>query len=103
MPTDPTIRSYLVHGQLPPELERALRLIETLPPNLTLEQLQAQHDLERQQACDEMDKMAVEFAAAEKKRKKLWGNKFPRVLGAKPPEINRVKQQTGKTAKKRKK
>lgn len=90
-----------IHG-FPPELQRILKVLETLPPNLTLEQLAAQHDLERQHACDEMDKMAIEFAEAEKKRKKFWGNKFPRVLGAIPREVNQVKPGKTKKAKKRK-
>jgi hypothetical protein len=45
--------------------------------------------------------MAKLFARQDAQRKKLWGAKFPRVLGAKPPEngksINPVK---GKKAKK---
>lgn len=83
-----------------------LSLLQNLPisPNLTLEQLQAERDRERELACRELDEMAVLFARQTAERKKLWGNKFPRVLGQKPPvpgeTINRVKAQAKRKRKK---
>jgi hypothetical protein len=86
-----------------------LSLLQNLPisPNLTLEQLQAERDRERELACRELDEMAKLFARQTVERKKLWGNKFPRVLGQKPPEPSKTEKpfnpvKAGKTKKRRK-
>ena len=89
-----------------PNVEEAVALIQSLPGNgtiVTLEALQAQHDLERQLACRELDEMAKQFAREDEERRRLWGTKFPRRLGDKPPEngkssksINPVKAKKGK-------
>jgi hypothetical protein len=86
-----------------PDIEEAINTIQSLPGEgniVTLEALQFQHDLERELACKELDQMAKLFAYQDAERKKLWGNKFPRVLGQKPPEesksINPVKRGKGK-------
>lgn len=76
-------------------------LLAQIGPSITLEALQAIHDQERARACHELDEMAKQFAREDAQRKKLWGNKFPRVLGAKPPSdgksINQVKGKKSKT------
>ena len=47
---------------------------------------------QEEMAVVELDRMAIEMAAREADRKRLWGKKFPRVLGQKPDEpINPVK------------
>lgn len=85
------------------DIEEAIRLLEQYPANepVTLEGLQAIRQAERDRACAELDKMAEQFKREDEERRRLWGNKFPRVLGAKPPEngkpINRVKGGNGKT------
>ena len=86
-----------------PSVEEAVSLVDKLPGGgtfVTLEALQQQHDLERELACRELDKMAKQFAREDRERKKLWGTKFPRVLGENPPEksktINPVKSGKGK-------
>lgn len=77
-------------------------LLAQIGPNITLEALQTIHDQERARACHELDEMAKQFAREDTKRKKLWGNKFPRRLGDVPPElvkpINPVKGKKAKTA-----
>ena len=82
------------------ELDDLLAKIEGLP-GLTLEDFQSLHEQERKQACLAMDEMAKQFAREDAERKKLWGTKFPRVLGQKPPEktkpINPVKSRKPKT------
>jgi len=82
-----------------PDIEEAIRTIQSLPGGgtvVTLEALQDQHDIERELACKELDQMAELFAHQDAERRKLWGNKFPRVTGQKPPEesksINPVKK-----------
>jgi hypothetical protein len=58
----------------------------------SLDFLQAQRRQAEILAGQEMDRMADELAVKEAERKRLWGNKFPRVLGQKPDEpINPVK------------
>lgn len=87
-------------------IEKSISMLQ-LPPDttsiITLDDLQAEHEYERSIACKELDEMAKQFFREDAERKRLWGNKYPPVLGAKPPEpkkpINRVKQM----AKKRKK
>lgn len=88
-----------------PDVEEAIRIVKDLPGNgtvLTLEALQIQHDQERELACKELDQMAEMFARQDAERKKLWGTKFPRVLGQKPSEdsksINPVKRAKKKRA-----
>ena len=74
-------------------MEEAVALIQNLPGNgtiVTLEALQAQHDLERQLACRELDEMAKQFAREDEERRRLWGTKFPRRLGDKPPENQEI-------------
>ncbi len=55
---------------------------------------------DREMACREMDEMAKEFRRQDEERRRLWGNKYPPVLGAKPPEkvesVNPVKTKKGK-------
>ena len=46
-----------------------------------------------------MDDMAKQFAREDTQRKKLWGDKFPWVLGAKPETFNQVKKKAKKKRK----
>ena len=82
------------------KVEALLSQVPGLTGSVTLESLQAIHEQERQQACAAMDEMAKQFAREDAKRKKLWGNKYPRVLGQKPAEspkpVNPVKRKTVK-------
>lgn len=87
-----------------PDIEEAIRIVKNLPGGgsiLTLEALQSQHNLERELACKEMDQMAEMFAKQDTERKKLWGNKFPRVLGQKPSENSKPINQVKKAKKRR--
>lgn len=70
---------------------------------MTLESLQELHAQERKQACLAMDEMATQFKLAEEKRKKLWGSKFPRVLGAIPPENGKTSNPVKKSSRKKEK
>lgn len=78
------------------DIEELLSKVSSLPGGVTLESLQSLHEQERSNACAAMDEMAKQFAREDAERKKLWGNKFPRVLGQKPEEaskpINPVKK-----------
>lgn len=95
------IQALLGQGIAPEDLV----LLQNLPisPSLTLEHLQAERQRERDKACRELDEMAKLFTRQDAERKKLWGTKFPRVLGQKPPEdskpINPVKMRKGKKRK----
>jgi hypothetical protein len=98
------IRDALSRGELPPEIEKAIKLVESLPSGgISLEELQAQRALEREHNCLALEQLARDLARQEAERKRLWGNKFPRVLGARPPEktdpVNPVKPSRKKRAK----
>lgn len=80
-------------------MEEAVALIQSLPGNgntVTLESLQAQRDAEHKLYCQELESLAKLFIQQDAERKRLWGTKYPRVLGQKPPEdskpINPVKK-----------
>lgn len=87
-----------------PDIEEAIRLLEQIPPNepVTLEALQAVRKMEREVACRQLDELAKQLDREDAERRRLWGNKFPRVRGAKPVSVNPVKagkpktQRTGK-------
>lgn len=84
-------------------MEEAIALIQSLPGNgntVTLESLQAQRDAERKLYCQELESLAKLFVQQDAERKRLWGTKYPRVHGQKPPEdskpINPVKMRKAK-------
>jgi len=52
----------------------------------SLEALEAQRREAEKVAAAELDRLALDLAEKEAERRKLWGNKFPRVLGQKPEE-----------------
>lgn len=81
-----------------------LTLLQNLPisPNITLEHLQAERQRERDKACRELDEMAKQFAREDEERRRLWGTKFPRRLGDKPPENEKSINQVKKAKRKRK-
>jgi hypothetical protein len=78
-------------SQLPAHLQR---------PDVTLTEIQDYRSNQRALACREMNKMAEQFAKDDQERRRLWGDKFPKVLGEKPPDkpksINQVKRKKGK-------
>lgn len=51
-----------------------------------LEIMEANRRSNEDAAAKELDRLAIEFAAQETERRRLWGKKFPRVLGQKPDE-----------------
>lgn len=73
--------------RLSPAIERAMAEFESLTKTgSTLEELQAVRDNEKLVACRELDAMAELFKKQDEERKRLWGNKYPREVGDKPPQ-----------------
>lgn len=84
-----------------PDIEEAIRLLEQIPANepVTLEALQAVRQMEREVACRQLDALADQLAEEDAERRRLWGNKFPRVRGAKPEPVHPVKGKSAKPGK----
>lgn len=67
----------------PSEYAAAERLLNSY---MTLEQMQVERQKEVDEANRQFDLLAEELAEQEAERKRLWGNRYPRVLGQKPGE-----------------
>jgi len=83
------------------EQKRVINMVLTYASQDTyLEDCEKQRRAQEAAAADDFERAAREWEVREAERKRLWGKKFPRVLGQKPDEpINPVK--SGKTLAKR--
>lgn len=93
-----------MEAALSPESKRIVRILDsalTATTPLDYEAILASHD---RQADDAWRRLTVtmrnEFRKADEERKKLWGKKFPRYVGEKPPKPEPEDSKKPKTARK---
>jgi len=81
----------------PDQMRLVKRVLAYAQSDNSLEALEAQRREAEKVAAAELDRLALDLAEKEAERRKLWGNKFPRVPGQKPEETsNPVKTGKGK-------
>lgn len=74
----------------PDQMRLVKRVLAYAGSDDSLEALESYRREAEKVASAELDRLALELAEKEAERRKLWGKKFPRVLGQKPDEPDKT-------------